>query len=184
MAFDLNHWYPGSVSISTPQAADSALVFERLPSLKFTHPLPYGAIVHDDGVQFVVMSRSATGMRVLLYNEVSDPDPYEIIDFDRDINRWGDIWSVFVPGMNPGQLYHYQVDGPWDPEHGQRFFPLRLPLLAKLNCNRCVSVAIALDVPPESQILDCGRIDDEPPWHDLIHQRADRKSGNSFCLLP
>jgi glycogen operon protein len=96
-------------------------MFERPPSLKFIHPLPYGAILHEDGVQFVVFSRSATDMRVLLYNHVNDREPSEIIDFDRDLNRWGDIWSVFVPGMSPGQLYHFQADGPFDPDRGHRF---------------------------------------------------------------
>ena len=41
--------------------------------LRFAHPLPYGAIVHDGGVQFVVFSRSATAMRVLLYRDVGRP---------------------------------------------------------------------------------------------------------------
>ena len=39
----------------------------------------------------------------------------------RDTDRWGDIWSVFVPGIGAGQLYHFQADGPFDPERGQRF---------------------------------------------------------------
>ena len=88
---------------------------QRHAALQFTHPLPYGAILHDGGVQFVVFSRSATAMRVLLYEDVDDPEPAEIIVFDRDFDRWGDIWSVFVPGIGPGQLYHFQADGPFDP---------------------------------------------------------------------
>jgi isoamylase len=91
------------------------------PALQFTHPLPYGAILHDGGVQFVVFSRSATAMRLLLYDKVSDREPVEIINFDRDSDRWGDIWSIFVPNLGAGQLYHFQADGPFDPEHGQRF---------------------------------------------------------------
>ncbi len=49
------------------------------PALQFNYPLPYGAIIHDDGVQFVVFSRSATAMRVLLYNHQDDLEPAEII---------------------------------------------------------------------------------------------------------
>jgi len=98
-------------------------MFQRPASLRFAHPLPYGAIIHDGGAQFVVFSRSATKMRVLLYDSPSQGDPAEIIDFDPDLNRWGDIWSVFVPGVAPGQLYHFQADGPHDPEKGQRFDP-------------------------------------------------------------
>ena len=94
---------------------------DRPSALRFAHPLPYGAIVHDGGVQFVVFSRRATAMRVLLYDTADDPEPAEIIDFDPDLNRWGDIWSVFVPGVGPGQLYHFQADGPFEPDKGLRF---------------------------------------------------------------
>ncbi len=97
------------------------LMLHRHPTLQFNHPLPYGAILHDNGVQFVVFSRSATGMRVLLYDDVADREPAEQIVFDGATDRWGDIWSIFVPGLKPGQLYHLQADGPYDPQHGHRF---------------------------------------------------------------
>jgi glycogen operon protein len=103
-----------------------------LPPLQFSHPLPYGAILRegsgrragggrDNGVQFVVYSRSATAMRVLLYDKVDDPEPIEVIALDPNKDRWGDIWSIFVPGLAHGQLYHFQADGPFDPDRGQRF---------------------------------------------------------------
>jgi isoamylase len=91
------------------------------PTLQFTHPLPFGAIPIDGGVQFVCFSRSATAMRVLLYDHRDDMDPKEIVCCDGENDRWGDIWSVFVPSVGPGQLYHFQADGPFDPQRGQRF---------------------------------------------------------------
>jgi len=60
-------------------------------------------------------------MRVLLYDDVNDREPAETVVFDRETDRWGDIWSVFVPGIGAGQLYHLQADGPFDPEAGHRF---------------------------------------------------------------
>ncbi len=60
-------------------------------------------------------------MRLLLYRAAADPEPTDVILFDPDLNRWGDIWSIFVPGVKPGQLYHFQADGPFDPDRGQRF---------------------------------------------------------------
>ena len=99
----------------------------QLPPLQFNFPLPYGALLQPagpdglPGVQFVVYSRSATAMRVLLYDHVEDPEPTAIISFDPEKDRWGDIWSIFVPGLKHGQLYHFQTDGPFDPERGQRF---------------------------------------------------------------
>jgi isoamylase len=91
------------------------------PHLQFSHLLPYGAIVHDHGVQFVVFSRSATGMRVLLYENKEDREPSEVLELNPETDRWGDIWSVYVPGLTHGQLYHFQADGPWEPETGQLF---------------------------------------------------------------
>jgi len=93
------------------------------PTLQFTHPLPYGAIPIDGGVQFVVFSRSATAMRLYLYDHVEDAEPNDILHYDAESDRWGDIWSMFVPGVGIGQLYHLQADGPFDPQHGQRFDP-------------------------------------------------------------
>ena len=89
--------------------------------MQFRYPLPYGAIVQDGGVRFVVYSKSATAMRVLLYRRVSDRDPYRTIEMDPSSDRWGDLWSLFVPDLKPGQLYHFQADGPYDPQQGQRF---------------------------------------------------------------
>jgi glycogen operon protein len=91
------------------------------PELQFTHLLPYGALIHDHGVQFVVYSRSATAMRLLLYNDVNDTEPSEVHSFDPEKHRWGDIWSLFLPGLGHGQLYHLQADGPYDPTRGMLF---------------------------------------------------------------
>jgi glycogen operon protein len=97
------------------------LISHTHPALQFTHPLPYGAILHDGGVQFIVFSRSATSMRILLYDDVDDREPSDIVHYDSDTDRWGDVWSVFIPGLEPGQLYHIQADGPYEPELGHRF---------------------------------------------------------------
>ena len=91
------------------------------PELQFTHMLPYGAVIGDSGVQFVVFSRNAKEMRLLLYDDVNDTEPSEILNFDPNQNRWGDIWSIYVPGLQPGQLYHFQASGPHDPARGMRF---------------------------------------------------------------
>jgi isoamylase len=91
------------------------------PVLQFTHVLPYGAVVHELGVQFVVFSRNATAMRLLLYDRVDDAEPSDVVHFDPKTDRWGDIWSIVVPNVGPGSLYHFQADGPWRPEKGLLF---------------------------------------------------------------
>jgi glycogen operon protein len=141
---------------------------EQPTVLRFAHPLPYGAIVHDGGVQFVVFSRRATAMRVLLYNKVADREPNQIIDFDPDLNRWGDIWSIFIPGVGPGQLYHFQADGPHEPEKGNRFDPKArlIDPYAKALAGEFLPATDGLIRPPK-----CVVIDDEFDWQGDRHLR-------------
>lgn len=99
------------------------LMRQPCSTLQFTYQPPFGATLQESGVQFSVFSRSATAMRLLLYNNVSDREPADVIDFDRDTDRWGDVWSLNVHGLASGQLYHLQADGPYDPDHGMLFDP-------------------------------------------------------------
>ena len=48
------------------------------------------------------------------------PGP-RVIRFDAVANLTYHYWHVFVPGLQPGQLYGYRVRGPFDPENGLRF---------------------------------------------------------------
>ena len=168
MALDFNQCYSGDIQFLPGHSGAPSPMFERPPSLKLSYPLPYGAILHDDGVQFVVFSRSATAMRVLLYDAVEDSDPAEIIDFDPELNRWGDVWSVFVPGMRAGQLYHFQADGPIEFERGQRFAPQ-----ARLIDPYAKALAGGF-LPPTDGIVrppKCVVIDDDFDWRGGRHLR-------------
>ncbi len=168
MSIDVNQWYACQVGMIPGFTTGPTSMYERPAALRFAHPLPYGAIVHDGGVQFVVFSRRATAMRVLLYDKVNDREPKQIIDFDPDLNRWGDIWSVFVPGVGPGQLYHFQADGPHEPEKGNRFDP-RARLIdpySKALAGEFLPATDGIIRPPK-----CVVIDDEFDWQGDRHIR-------------
>ncbi|MEX0610786.1 MAG: alpha-amylase family glycosyl hydrolase, partial [Pirellulales bacterium] len=126
------------------------------PHLQFSYPLPYGAVLRDGGVQFVVYSRSATAMRVLLYQRVSDREPTRLVELNPDTDRWGDIWSVFVPGLRSGQLYHFQADGPFDPSQGHRFNPQArlIDPYARALAGRFLPAADGIIRPPKSVVID------------------------------
>jgi glycogen operon protein len=79
-------------------------------------------------VNFVLSSRHATGVRLVLYQNPQDSSPSRIIDLDPARNRTGDIWHVWVRGIPAGQLYGYRVDGPYLPREGHRFNPHKLLL--------------------------------------------------------
>ena len=141
------------------------------PALQFTHSLPYGAILREGGVQFVVFSRTATSTRVLLYDKVDDREPTEIVEFDRDTDRWGDVWSVFVPQIGAGQLYHLQADGPFDPEVGHRFDATArlIDPYAKALAGTFMRADDGIVRPPK-----CVVIDDAFDWQDDRHLRRNR----------
>ena len=86
------------------------------------NPLPIGG-THQlgDGVNFVLFSRHATGVRLELYQHPDDSSPARIIDLDPMRHRTGDIWHVWVRGIPAGQLYGYRIEGPYQPEEGHRF---------------------------------------------------------------
>ena len=91
-----------------------------------SHPL--GATVIAGGVNFSLFSRGATGVELLLFDHEEDCVPTRIIPFDPTVNRSYHYWHVFVPGLQPGQIYGYRVHGPFDPARGARFDPSKLLL--------------------------------------------------------
>jgi isoamylase len=82
---------------------------------------PLGATVSRYGVNFSVFSRHATGVELALFDGVDDGRPARVVRLDPTINRTYHYWHTFVPGVRPGQLYGYRVDGPGEPARGLRF---------------------------------------------------------------
>jgi isoamylase len=89
---------------------------------------PLGSTVCDGGVNFSVYSRSASGVELLLFDGEDDAKPSRIIRIDPALNRTYHYWHVFVPGMQPGQIYGYRAQGPYDPASGMRFDPTKVLL--------------------------------------------------------
>ena len=63
---------------------------------------PLGATVGDGGVNFSVFSRNASGVALLLFDDVDDPRPAREIRLDPVVNRTYHYWHVFVPGVKAG----------------------------------------------------------------------------------
>jgi len=81
---------------------------------------PLGASVEQGGVNFSVYSRDASRIDLLLFDS-EDAAPSRIVHLDPSNNRTYHYWHVFVPGLQPGQLYGYRAHGPFDPPRGLRF---------------------------------------------------------------
>ena len=82
---------------------------------------PLGADVSPQGVNFSVYSRSASGIELVFFDREDDALPARVLPLDALANRTGIYWHVFVPGVKPGQLYGYRVQGSFDPASGMRF---------------------------------------------------------------
>ena len=93
------------------------------------NPLPIGgAHQQGEGVNFVLFSRHATGVRLEFYQAPEDSSPSRVIDLDPVRHRTGEVWHVWVRGIAAGQLYGYRISGPYLPEEGHRFNPHKLLL--------------------------------------------------------
>jgi len=84
-------------------------------------PYPMGPIVYPDGVRFTLFSRHATRVWLALFDRVEDLEPVWEYEMDPTRHRVGDVWSIFVRGLEEGALFKYRVDGPFAPEKGHRF---------------------------------------------------------------
>ena len=84
-------------------------------------PLPLGATVTADGVNFSVFTRNGTAVILELFRSPDDAEPFCSYPLDSRVNRTGDVWHVAVSGLGKDALYLYRVDGPFRPNEGLRF---------------------------------------------------------------
>ncbi|MGE5756294.1 MAG: glycogen debranching protein, partial [Planctomycetaceae bacterium] len=81
-----------------------------------------GAIVTPEGINFAVHSSGATRVELLLFDNIADRRPSQVIPLDPEANKTGDIWHIFVEGLPNRTLYNYRADGPYNPAaDGTRF---------------------------------------------------------------
>jgi len=117
-------------------------------------------------VNFAVYSENATKVELCFYDNRSRVESERIV-----VNETtAFVHHCYVPGIQPGQLYGFRVDGPWDPARGYRFNPAKLL------------------VDPYAQAIS-GYIDWTQPvfgyqvngHDDADLQRDDRDSGPGMC---
>jgi isoamylase len=86
-------------------------------------PYPLGATWDGEGVNFVLYSDNATGVELCLFDR-NEPGKKELCI--PIMERSHSLWHVYLPGLQPGQLYGYRVYGRYEPEKGRRFNPNKL----------------------------------------------------------
>lgn len=89
---------------------------------------PLGATIVEGGVNFSLFCRAGAGVELLFFDREDDARPARIVPINPSTSRTYHYWHVFVPGVQPGQLYGYRVDGPLNPGSGMRFDPEKVLL--------------------------------------------------------
>src|SRR5437762_2449830 len=86
-------------------------------------PYPLGATWDGAGVNFAVFSEHATKVELCLFDS-----PEATAESQRIVltERTDQVWHVYLPGVQPEQLYGYRVHGPYEPKNGQRFNPNKI----------------------------------------------------------
>jgi glycogen operon protein len=137
-------------------------------------PLPLGTHETGEGINFALFSRHATRVRLELFDHPGDTKPARFIDLDPVHHRTGDVWHVWVAGINSGQLYAYRVDGPYEPNKGHRF-----------NFNRLLldPFAAAISQLPPWDFASARGYDASAPEQDLAISRQDNGTSMPKCVL-
>src|SRR5262249_28660179 len=98
-----------------------------VPTIAAGSPWPLGVqrVETEDSFNFALYSRNATGVTLLCYNEQEPAKPVFEFHFQYPTHKTGSIWHCRIPAseLHGASLYAYRVEGPRDPEHGQRFDP-------------------------------------------------------------
>lgn len=88
-------------------------------------PYPLGATWDGEGVNFALFSERATGVTLCLFDA---EDPTKEIQQIPLTERTEQIWHIYLDTVQPGQLYGYRVEGPFEPTQGLLFNPKKLLL--------------------------------------------------------
>src|SRR3954454_25251946 len=85
-------------------------------------PEPLGSTVKPEGINFAVHSSGASRMELLLFDNIADSRPSQIIPLSPDSNRTEDVWHIFIEGLPNRKLYNFRADGPYNTAaNGTRF---------------------------------------------------------------
>ncbi|MCC3281152.1 MULTISPECIES: glycogen debranching protein GlgX [Arthrobacter] len=83
---------------------------------------PLGATYDGNGTNFALYSEVADSVTLRLFDDDGTESCVPLTEVD------GYVWHCYLPHVVPGQKYGYRVDGPNDPEQGNRCNPSKLLL--------------------------------------------------------
>ena len=92
--------------------------------LQWQKKYPLGATYDGKGVNFALFSANAQKVELCLFDKDGKEEEIRYSIEKNDNN----IWQIYLPEIQPGQVYGYRVYGPYQPALGKRFNPNKLLL--------------------------------------------------------
>jgi len=89
------------------------------------YPYPLGATWLGNGVNFALFSEHATSVDLCLFDSMEAREENIRIPVTEHTDQ---VWHIFLPEAQPGQIYGYRVSGPYEPKIGMRFNSSKLLL--------------------------------------------------------
>lgn len=118
--------------MKTTHATEPLAQSRRAAPLPAGRPWPLGVewVAEEEAFNFAIYSRHATGVTLLCYVETDPTTPIFEFRFQHPAHKTGSIWHCRIPaaGLCGVTLYAYRMEGPQDPDHGQRFDPQKILL--------------------------------------------------------
>ena len=135
---------------------------------------PLGSTYDGNGVNFSIFSAHADKIELCLFDSTgtSETERHEITE------NTNSIWSIYIQGLKPGQVYGYRVYGPYEPVKGHRFNPNKLlidpygkQLVGKLIWHKAI---FGYDIDHELKDLSFSTLDSAPfvPKSVVIDDKA------------
>ena len=144
-----------SITMTDDAASDTSFAFQGHPLIVTRgHPLPLGACVTPNGVNFALICRHGTAISLVLSEHCSAEIAAEI-PLNSVWHRTGNHWHIRVAGLPDEFCYGYRVDGPKGVGH------LYDPSIILLD--------------PASRALSCGRpwgVPGDLPRRSLVNTRS------------
>lgn len=88
-------------------------------------PYPLGATWDGIGVNFAIYSEHATSVDLCLFDSLDSQVETTRIRLEEQTDM---VWHAYLPDVQPGQLYGYRIDGPYEPAAGHRYNPAKVVL--------------------------------------------------------
>jgi isoamylase len=88
-------------------------------------PYPLGATWDGIGVNFAIFAEHATAVELCLFDSAESRRESARVRLSEQTDM---VWHAYLPDVQPGQVYGYRLDGPYDPPSGHRYNPAKVVL--------------------------------------------------------